>query len=236
LISSEDIWRVLRPRLRRFIADTGDIGLIKQYTDCESATIGGWLAETMPLADKLIRVWHLLDALGYESPEMGALDALQRYLGRIYTFGVIDMERLRELLIVANQQDAIFFLRGRPSLRLGLKDLPELKQKHDARLNEIIAGLPKIAEGQPDSQPAAEHAVVVHEGMDKVLLLATLIGAALPLARDLVESGTPAQRSALRKVTGSPTLPTIFALSNYMGALCGESARDQLLRGGSGKA
>lgn len=146
MIGAENILAAVRPRLRHLVAVHGDgaIELLKSVTGFQAETIGGWLALEVPPTQPLLKVWHLLDALGYDSPEVQQVDALQQYLGRLYTLGVVDMEKLKSdaLLNVKNAQTVVQFLRGQPSMKLKADALDGLRRTYDEALNRAIAALP----------------------------------------------------------------------------------------------
>ncbi len=236
MIDSLDIMKAVRPRLRRFVADKGDdaITLIEEHTSCDPDTIGGWLATSMPLVQPLIKLWYLLEALGFASAEMEELEELNQYLGRLFGLGVVTMQDLQadDLLKVA-QQTAVHFLRGQGSMKLGKKDIPTLKARYDARLTEKLAELkafydarrveavqenvatpsvtvaPAIEESQPGPTLPATTAGVslsINPTDDPAVAMAMLIGIGVPLAHILAE-GTPEQRARFKAFLGTHALP-----------------------------
>lgn len=144
MIGSEEILAAVRPRLRHFLAVHGDeaITLLKQHTDCQPLTISGWFGTSEPPAQPLIKIWHLLDLLGYESPEMAQIDPLQKFLGRLFATGVIDIEKLRELLSITVTQTAVQFLRGQPSMKLKADALEGLRETYDEELVAKVSAIP----------------------------------------------------------------------------------------------
>ena len=68
-IKSEQLWTVVRPRLRAYLGRTWDFGLVAKMTASAVPTVTGWLADQTPPGERLIRLWHMLAAVGFESPE-----------------------------------------------------------------------------------------------------------------------------------------------------------------------
>lgn len=238
MISSEDIWRAVRPRLMPWLGRTDNLELIKQLTGCELATIGNWLARSIPLAGQLIKLWYLMEAVGYPSPEMQRISALQQYVGRLYTFGILDIEEIRELLGVEKAQTAIQFLRGQDSMRLTDSRLEGLIVQYNERLEEAWRAVPKdviaAAPGvDPEptvepitSQPGEMAREIRFDLSDPVRTLAVVVSMAHPLARELVTEGTVEDRRRFRRLVGHPESPLMFAHANVMNQLCSEAARD----------
>ncbi len=86
-----------------------------------------------------------------------------------------------------------------------------------------VAKATPVATVQPAPAPSVPlmPTLSVTDGVSAGLALASLLGAALPLARHL-DDATPEERSAFRAFVGAEVL---FDLSNLLNRLCGERAR-----------
>lgn len=269
-VDADSIWSAVLPRLRQYLADSGwNLDFIiantkvayfrkeggQQVKRIEAATvgtIGGWLVnDSPPVGVRLIKLWHLLDALGYESPELYHLNPANIYYGQLVAYGIMDLDEFcNDVLDGTKSQNGLKVLRGQEPMapKLGLKELKEL---YDEVLAEKVAALPLIkpsttpevvtapvtvpaevtveasAQAEPQAMSTVEAMVPqVLFAMDPGLALAVLAGAALPLARHLLSDDfTKEQRSEWRKLAGTET---VFALSNAFGGLCGETARREM--------
>jgi len=238
LIASEVILGAVRPRLRRFVADTGDIDLIQTFTACDPETIGGWLATSEPLVQPLIKLWYLLEALGFPSPEMGQIAELNRHLGRLFGLGIITMDELKssDLLKVERTQTAVQFLRGQASQKVSHENFRDLTERYDAALAAVLADLgakysPAVAPTQVSAledgptglaMPVHGHVSLAVNTSDLSSALAVLVGAGVPLARQLAEAA-PAERSRFRALLGTNALP-LHDLLELLDALRTEAA------------
>jgi hypothetical protein len=270
-LPTEEIWKVVRPRLRRYVLEVDNAGCIRDFTNSDNIrTVGMWLTGTLPFATALIKLWHLLADLGYESPELDALSPVNRYLGRLFAYDVLDMDALRgvDVLSVKLPQNVLRILRGQNlAAPLTLGALEERYQaKLDARVAEKMAKVPRprtasqpheqthapIASSTtggrdrsdlvavldpPDVPPTTTPApsagiseALVAGASDPVLLLATLLGPAAPLARVLVLESSPEVRSRFRTLMGMPGIAALPDLVNLLDALRTERAYDEFMR------
>ena len=231
MIDSGALLKAVRPRLRRWVAEAGDdvIVLLRRLTGFTNETIGGWLASETPPAQPLIKIWHLLDMVGFDSPEMADLDDLQHLLGGLYAVGLIDNEKLLEILKVRNVQTVVQILRGQTSANFDMDDLEALQEQYKEALAAKVAGLPRYVAGPivtaatAPTAPAPELAEVSDEtnadgtpnggvadvqGLlgfhDPALTLSILLGVVAPLARRLVLEGDAADRARFRTLVGLP--------------------------------
>lgn len=219
---------------------------------CSLETIGGWLTGASPLADPIIRAWHLMQAMGYDSPEMAKLADYPRYLGVIYTFNLMTIAELKAEIGLTTDQGAWEFLRGR-LLAGGKKQrekevtrLEALKTQYDPALQAILADLPRVKEAKPpisapstQAAPAPAHQTsqadprqtfgVVLDPTCPDVSLATLVGLAVPYAYSLVD-GTSDRRDRFRALLGKPAVAPLHTLLALLDALRTEAAHRQMGR------
>lgn len=230
-IKSEQLWPLVQPRLRSYLGRTWDFGLVTNTTGTTTSTVTGWLADQVPPSgERLIKLWHLLEALGLESPELAELPGFNRYCGELLTFGVITMKELQEICELANSQSALLMLRGKPPMRPQLT-VEELYELHDETLQVRRADLFDSSgpdSGQETSDDTSAMSVSI-QGGDVVVFTASMLGTVLPLVRHLdSDQATPADRSRLRALVGNDDM---FDLSNILNHLCSERARDHGRKG-----
>ena len=233
-MDSKEIWPSVLERLRTHVAGQWDIEGFSATIGVAPQTLGEWLANVSPpVGERLIRLWHFLAAVGYDSPELNRVEPFNRYLGQLLAMSVITMNDVQELLNVKNAQTALQILRGSKPMH-PLVNLAELKQEYDSVLSAKLAELPARNKGQPkqrQAQPArtekpsaSSSQVVTSKGSVYALDAATMLSGALPLCRWLnSDSCTPEERSRFRDLMGSEAL---FELSNTTGSLCSERARN----------
>lgn len=235
-IKSEQLWTIVRPRLRTYLGRTWDFGFVAKTTSSTVPTVTGWLADQTPPGERLIRLWHMLAAVGFESPELDALPSFNRYCGELLSFGVVDMKELQEICNLANPQGVLTMLRGTPPMRPQYT-AEELREINDEVLQSMRSEIKPIDIAVP---PKSSPRSYVHTGEpvmrtsvngDRILVFtASQLLAALPLVRYLdSEECTAEDRSTLRRLVGNEEM---FDLSNHLNNLCSERAREQ---GRSGK-
>lgn len=243
-LTGEYIWKQVSARLRLYIGETWDSTAIADSTGSKVTTVADWIFEIQPpVGERLIKLWHFLAALDFESPELATLDEYNRYIGELLTFSVVDISDLQDILSVRNAQTVLQILRGQspaaPKLQLTeLKELyhDQLVTKKSECLKKATPYIHKRGSPTPVSAPeppaetvksAEPKAVLPVPISDTVATAAALIGALLPLLRIIASDQiSPATRSKLREYAGNE----IFEGSNLMSALCSERARDQLRR------
>jgi hypothetical protein len=234
VITDATILEAVRPRMRRLVAEEGGAGLalLQKYTGTElTATIGGWLAEEAPPTYRLVRVWHLLEMMGCESPEMSELDELAIFVGRLYALGILKMEDLTARMGNVRQQAVLNFLRGAGSMKLSRKDLPALRKEFAAALAEAMRGLPRLeaAAAEQSQEPAELELSSLVDGSDPALALAILVGMAAPLAQELVD-GSPEARERFRRLAGQQqSASTLSLIVAQLDSLAGQQQPPPLL-------
>lgn len=237
-MKADELWPVVSARLRIYIGQTWNVQIIADVTGSNPATVGGWMSNTAPpVGERLVRLWHFLDAVGIKSPELHKLPSFNRYLGQLLTFGVMRMEEVCEALNVKNTQTVLQVLRGTEPMRPQY-NLHELRTLYDEKLEMARSKYPKFeqmpkTDTQVIKQPHRSETrnttesiegMVVQSGKDPSLALAAMCGAALPLARYMLsEDVSSAQRSYFRDLLGQQTL---FEFLNNLTALQSERARN----------
>lgn len=235
----QNLFERVQPRLVEYHRNTNDLEFISEFVGAVPTSIMDWINNKQPCKGaRLIRLWHFLDAAGFESPELEKIPPFNCYLGQLFAFGVITMDEVLQYAGVRNEQTGFQMMRGQPPMHpaMSLEDVQEL---HDEQLEQVLTAfgrrLRKFDEPSTVRQAATPEApevpaVQVPTGpMDAtsgtVYTLATLFGAALPLARHLnSDRCKPQDRALLRELMGEDG---IFELSNILNALCGERARSQ---------
>ncbi len=228
-IKSEQLWSLVRPRLRSYLGRTWDFDTVAQVTGSTVQTVAGWLAGQAPPAERLIKLWHVLAILGYESLELEELPAFNRYCGELLTFGGVGNEELQHIWGLHHSQGVLAALRGTPPMHPQYT-LEELRVMYDVTLQDAKSSFlqgresPASQQGDLTARSSVDTSVItVLQGMDDVLFTATLLGALLPLLRHLnSDECTPQERSLLRTLVGNDEM---FDISNLTSDLCSERAR-----------
>lgn len=236
-----NLFQTLQPRLKEYVCQTSDLQDICRFVGVVPRTVADWSNNRQPAKGvRLVRVWHFLAANGYESPELLGIPAFNRYVGELFAFSVISMKELHELAGVTSESASLRIMRGQPPMHPAMS-LEDIKELYDERLQQLkqelktkptAADEPSVA---PPTLPATtsessavfappQPSMMVGASADsKVYTLATLLGAALPLARDLSSDRCkPEDRALLRELMGEDG---VFDLSNILNVLCGERAR-----------
>jgi hypothetical protein len=230
-MESRDIWPRVLKRMRSYLGVSWDIDGFSQTIGVTSSTVGDWISQTQPPnGERLIRLWHYLDLIGYKSPEIKELPPFNRYVGQLLALSVITMDEVIAIVGVRNSQTALHILRG-TTPRHPTKSLQELEAEYDGVLKSKLAeqamgNLRTKSYSQPapirNKQP--ENFCNINSG-DTALIASTLLSAALPTARLLnSDEYTPEERSRFRGLIGPET---IFELSNIVNMLTGERARNE---------
>lgn len=223
---------LVHSRLREYIGQSWAFELVAKMTSSTEATVSGWLIGNEPNGERLIRLWHLLAARGIKSPELDELPKLNHYCGELLTFGVITLDEVRQIFGHRDPQRTLAALRGTPPMHPHFT-YDQLKEMYDDQLQESKRQLPPLKQSvaTPRRSAASQRSTVpevVSEATrsgDPPLLLASLLGAALPIVRHLnSEDASPEDRSRLRTLMGETGM---FELSNHFEALCSERARNQ---------
>lgn len=234
-IHAPQVWEKIHPRLVAQKQQGIDLNEVAAFCEVNLDTVQRWLRGTPANGERLIRLWHLLALLGSDSPELRKLPAFNRYLAELLAFGVVSLDEACQIAGIKNTQSLFKITRGQPPMHPSF-NLGELKQLYAPRLQYAKD---QVQGGGAVSQPAEPPETVAPSGSpampsvpdlrqivqhDNKLVLATLLGAALPLARYLDSPASSAQeRSAFRDLVGQENL---FDLSNLLNNLCSERARD----------
>lgn len=227
-VKSEQLWPLVFPRLRSYQeSHDWDIGLVAQVTGSTTNTVMGWLIGQTPNGERLIKLWHLLAAVGLESPELDKLPAFNRYCGELLTFGVVSLKDVQEVCHVANPQSALLMLRGKPSMRPQF-NLDELHELYENKLQSQRAMLLPVGSQERGSQvaePVSDSLPMVGSKSEHLIIYAaSMLKGVLPLVRQLdSEQSSALDRSKLREFVGHDDM---FDLSNILNNLCSERARN----------
>ncbi len=238
-MNHEQIWLKVRDRLRLYFGQTYKIQSISDLVNVSNNTIVAWLADEYPAkGENLVTLWHVLEAIGFDSPEMDDLPRFNRYLGELFAFSVIGINEVKELCNVSNSQTALQILRGQPPMHPAL-NYTELiamysdqltEKKRDALLkltpiSDSISQSGNQTQARQTNEPVnvASAIQIGYTNDNGVLMAATVLGQALPIVRHLIsDECTPADRNRVRELLGEGTM---FELSNYFESLCSERAR-----------
>lgn len=237
-MESTALWMHVAPRLRRALAEDIPLSEIAQFTHSTTDTVMKWASGQRPAEGaRLVRLWHLLATLGYESPELDELPAFQRLVGQLFAFGILSEEEACHAVSLKKYQDMYEVLRGRKVMAPAFTH-EELDELYGATLTERIEATKAIASGRtplqtqtmsvpaavPDEAPMSPISddpppadstptVSLAFGETAKVMLASLAGGMLPLARYLVsDTTTPEERSAFRGLVGNDTMLELTAL------------------------
>lgn len=238
-----DIFTELLPKLRLYYEQTHDSDVVGKFVGAAPGTVQDWIKAKQPAkGERLIKLWYFLEAAGFQFSEIDDIPKFNRYLGHIFSFGLISLDEAMQICGVKNPQTALQALRGQPPMHPaysteelhalyddGLKDAQALLQNRLKQLQTITRDPPVAPKVPMHEQTQTEDAPVVSlptRGNANIMTAATLLSAALPLVRQLnSERCSPEDRSHLRDLMGDGG---IFELSNHLNALCSERARNQM--------
>ena len=249
-VESDELWRLVSPRLQEQVeAGTLTIEQIAAFCKASPLTVKRWLSNKNPAnGERLIRLWELLAFTGSNSPEMDKIPPLNRLLSQLYAFDVIALDEVQMYASYKTNHSGMIFnmFRGVPLMHPEVS-IEELITSYEEVLNDrklawnptwdipvkapavpaiSVEDHPRLPES-PEPLAAPEVAVPSLESLlvsDPKLALATLLGAAAPLATYLRSDAANAEeRSAFRKLINTEVL---FDLSNTLSALCSERARE----------
>lgn len=237
-LKHEQLWPVVHTRLREYMtASNWDIEAVATGTCSTTETVAGWLSGKEAAGERLIKLWHLLAALGCDSPEMEQLGRPNFLCGQLLTFGIVGLDELQEVIGVQNPQAVLRMLRGSEPMRWHYP-ADALTELYGDQLNEALARLPQLGvksavtlvksvastKRVPSLAAAGKMAESMGAGNEKLLITAAILSAALPLVRYLnSDDCTPEDRSKLRSLMGEAGM---FELSNHFNSLCSERARN----------
>lgn len=238
-IKHEKLWPIVRARLREYMTlSNWNIAAIAEATDSTCETVTGWLGTNEPTGERLIKLWHVLEAAGLDSPELQLLTYPNRLCGQLLTFGCLSLKELQGVIGVQNHQAVLRMLRGSTPARW-MNTPDELTERYWSQLEKARQRIPKVAAAASGTQ-ASERPVVPVASVtpvkslagdaladlsgDPTLLTAVLLSAASPLVRHLESDAcTPQERSRLRDLMGDSGM---FNLSTSLNRLCSERARN----------
>ena len=174
------------------------------------------------------------------------MPAFNRYIGELFAFSLLTKQEVLDICKQNYNDGAIRTMRGVPPMHQQY-DLQQLKELYDESLTaarkQFQESLPSVTTAArttelpppvapvrvvPSAHPKAVPQHVSQPAVplltdNPVLTLATLLSAAVPLARHLSsDTCTSEQRSQLRDLMGERGM---FDLSNEINALCSERAR-----------
>ena len=249
-VESDELWGLVSPRLKEQVeAGTLTIEQIAAFCKAAPLTVKRWLSNKNPAnGDRLIRLWELLAFTGSNSPEMDRIPPLNRLLSQLYAFDVIALDEVQMYASYKTNHSGMIFnmFRGVPLMHPEVS-IEELISSYEEVLNDrkmawnptwdIPVKTPEVpaisVEDHPrlpeSPEPLAAPGVAAPSldsllTSDPKLALATLLGAAAPLATYLRSDAAKAEeRSAFRELI---TTDVLFDLSNTLSALCSERARE----------
>lgn len=252
-MDQKTLFGLLQPRLQTYVANN-DVAVLCDFIDVVPTTIQTWAKGTHPAQGvNLIRLWHFMAAVGFDSPELDSLNPYTRYVGELLAYSIIPIDEASQLFGVRTVQSTHQHLRGmhqiaRPAF--GLDELmalyDEQMQKEKQKLREQLSDIPGLQETDTMVRGPSASAAVPEPLVSKtstahvppnelqfarnkdagIMTLATLLSSALPLARDInSDNCTAADRSRLRDLLGEGG---VFELSNILNALCSERARTDM--------
>src|SRR3989344_2287766 len=72
---------------------------LTQFTETAPSTIAAWTSgKRMPVGEPLMRAQYYLAHLGYDAAELNDLPKLNRQIGELYAFGVLDASHIAQAL------------------------------------------------------------------------------------------------------------------------------------------
>lgn len=120
-MDADKLGAIVRRRLRDH--PRLDLDVVKDFVFASPSTIHTWLTNDKvgpPRGERLNRLWHLLAAVGIDSPELDRLPEFHRYAGELHAYGVVpfkaesndnDIDMLA-LLGLQHEQGVLRVLRG----------------------------------------------------------------------------------------------------------------------------
>ncbi|HZM64430.1 MAG TPA: hypothetical protein VFB59_04825 [Candidatus Saccharimonadales bacterium] len=214
------------------------VQLVKEFTDTKPDTINDWLVgEQRPIGIRLLKLMHLLAALGIDSPELEEnVTPYGAFLGRLVAFKLVTPEQAQAFLGTGHVQavyDTAFGHRDPNDAVIKPKQtLEELEKLYSSVLLEAEDALrrkfvredsPASGQARASTPSAATPPATEGPSRDHFLMeAAQRLGAVLPLARYLVsEKCSPEERAFVREHLGEEGM---FELSTLINRLCSERA------------
>lgn len=189
---------------------------LSQFVGVAGNAVGRWLRRTnLPVGESLLRLFHLLEAVGFNITDWKVSDTDVLTVGRCVTFHVLTPDQVAQRLHGENMDGVIAI-----QLLLGHR---HIKPENQAALTALAA------EFGPLLGPAKvkwQDLMILDDKLKVINELANRLKEILPLAEDLASDNFSGQeRHELRKRCGEAT---VFKLYNLFGALCGERAREHV--------
>lgn len=246
---ASDLFRDVRFRLGKYLKQSGDVQFASEFVGATPASVHAWAkGKRQTEGVKLIKLWVFLREAGYASPEFEKMQPFNKLLCRLLAYSIITIEEVQQIVNVARSSTAIQVMFGRkpanPSMNVDDLDdlfgeqLVKAEQAFSQRLDElgfaIKTGEPAdeaklgapLVEAKPVSTHVPEGLVTTTRDDASIMTLATLLSAALPLARNINSNRcTPEDRSRFRDLMGDGG---VFEISNILNALCSERARKEM--------
>jgi hypothetical protein len=182
----------------------------------------------------MIRLWHLMKLVGHPSPELDELKPYQQLVSELVGLDVIGPLRACEIFNTTPDKPSHVYhiLRGAEVLKprytyvevetMYGEELQQMRQIIRENLEFEAVELPQPEQVEHVQQEVSLPVTVPLNDNPK-FMLASLIGAMLPLARALQSDRfTPADRSEFRELVSNETL---FEVTNLLVSLSSERAR-----------
>jgi len=200
-----------------------------------------WLiAGNLPIGEPLIRLLFFLELVGYEVFELKRLERTIYRLGEMISYNVLSVQEVVGMLSYEKSSSAYRpILKGLSTTHQRSDKINTAWKSHKDEINsrrEVwLSRLGKTSQTKHTSSATTPSSVRKQTGERHISLgrdpeletLGYLVLAALPLAEKIVsDEFTAEDRRNLRKMTGGDN---IFRLSNALNALCGETARKQVI-------
>ena len=234
----QDLWPMLQRGLARQLSNGLSHASVAEVCQADVVTVMRWGNKGMKARGQYFNaLWHVLDMLDEQVKQetIKIVPPYQWVVGDLYAFGIIDLQTACELFGVKNPQAAFRCLRGQEPMHpaFTIEELLEAYgEQRNARREEIRSELKPqspvpevpVTKDVPAAKSTSEptRATIA---LSPPQTLASLLGAALPLARYLEsDECTPEVRSKFRSLLGAENL---FDLSNLLNALCSERSRKE---------
>lgn len=169
MITPDEIWDKCLPRLRRYYGTTNNVEAIAEFVNASPNTVFDWLGGQRATGERLLKLWFFLRAVGMRSSEFSTLDKYNLYIGELYAFGVVDVERLLEILNVKQTGAVYDTIRGRSPMHPTFL-LEDLRPMYDAQLAAAKRRVTKLrhlssvsSESQSNVGEEADHEVTQPE-------------------------------------------------------------------------
>lgn len=251
----QGLWEIVLPRLRDQV-ERGTVEVEQLAVFCKAApvTIRSWLKGDHPAkGEKLLRLWHIL-SLGGDAPEIDSLPEVNKFLSRLYAFGILDIQEVQlyagmDSAHVGNVYKA---LRGQPLMRRPI-EAAELYAMYEEQLLSAIAAIRPTAPAAqnttddiPETAATPTRAVQqppreIPEEIPETETTAIIASATSLLSTDpklllasLLGASAPIAKVLLSNATTAEErsnfreiigTEVLFELSNTLNALCSERAR-----------